>query len=171
MSIIPTFSEVTTRSELCRNINGESESSFQHGWERMKPSITKVSLISTDWTKDIRSMKNFTYWVDESMSYFTFSRLQHSSISRSIDQTPLSDVNINYTIEEIDTTAPYVPGNNYTATGVIQRTDSYTSLRHIISGYHEDETSILVPIKLPLPSAAVQRRMKISPCFDYTFDC
>ena len=68
-------------------IEGQSATAFQLVWERMKSSIMKVSLINTDWTKDIRSIKNFTDWVDESMSYFTYSRLQHASISRPIDQT------------------------------------------------------------------------------------
>ena len=75
-----------TGSLVCSKIEGESVTPFQRVWERMRSSIKKVSLISTDWAKDLRSMKNFTDWVDESMSYFTFSRLQHTSISRPIDQ-------------------------------------------------------------------------------------
>ena len=76
-----------TGSEVCLQVEGKSESSFQRVWKRLKPSITNVSLINTDWTKNIRAMKNFTDWVDNSMSYFTYSRLQHTSISRPIDQT------------------------------------------------------------------------------------
>ena len=75
------------RSFVCRKIEGPSDTSFQRVWEQIKPSIVKVSLIDKEWTKNIRSMKNFTDWVDESMSYFTYSRMQHTSLSRPIDQT------------------------------------------------------------------------------------
>ena len=74
-------------SSICRKIEGPSDTSFQRVWEQIKPSIVKVSLIDKEWTKNIRSMKNFTDWVDESMSYFTYSRMQHTSLSRPIDQT------------------------------------------------------------------------------------
>jgi hypothetical protein len=50
-------------------------------------------------------------------------------------------------LEEIDLIAL---GHNETS-GMVNRTDSYTSISHVISGYHDDKTSILVPIKLPLP--------------------
>ncbi len=76
-----------TGSAVCLQVEGKSESSFQRVWKRLKPSITAVSLINTDWTKNIRAMKNFTDWVDNSMSYFTYSRLQHTSTSLPIDQT------------------------------------------------------------------------------------
>ena len=75
-----------SRSLLCSMIEERNETPFQYVWEQMKSSIAKVSLVNADWAKDIRSMKNFTDWVDESMSYFTYSRLQHTSISRPIDQ-------------------------------------------------------------------------------------
>ena len=78
-----------TRSAVCLKIVEEAESPFQRVWERMKPSIVNVSLVTTEWTKNIRAMKNFTDWVDESMSYFTYSRLRHTSVSHPIDQTRL----------------------------------------------------------------------------------
>ena len=72
---------------IWERIQGKSEVPFQRVWERLKPPIMNVSLINTTWTKNIRANKNFTDWVDESMSYFTYSRLQHTSLSRPIDQT------------------------------------------------------------------------------------
>lgn len=35
---------------------------------------------------------------------------------------------------------------------MIQRTETYTTISYLISGYHEEETSILVPMKLQLPN-------------------
>jgi hypothetical protein len=44
----------------------------------------------------------------------------------------------------------HVLGHNYTP-GLIRRTESYSTTSYTLSGYHDEETSILVPVKLSLP--------------------
>jgi hypothetical protein len=79
--------DIMSSSYVCRVIDAGTEPSFQRVWEMKKKSIMNVSLVSAKWANDIRSNQNFTNWVTESMSYFTYSRLQHSMISTPIDQT------------------------------------------------------------------------------------
>jgi hypothetical protein len=64
-------------------------------------------------------------------------------------QTPTKDLGAS-NMKQIVSKALHVLGHNYT-TGIIKRTKSYSATSYTLSGYHVEETSILVPVKLPLP--------------------
>jgi hypothetical protein len=76
---------ISEDSLLCQTI-GANDQSFQKVWENTKETIAAVSLLKANWIHDLRTNPSFTNWVQESMSYFTYSRLQRSSIARPLDQ-------------------------------------------------------------------------------------
>ena len=67
---------------------------------------------------------------------------------------PSSDISTDF-LEQIETNATQILDGNYSS-DMINSTESFTAIRHFISGYHDDETSILVPIKLPLPDRTLE---------------
>jgi hypothetical protein len=66
-----------------------------------------------------------------------------------IFHSPTNDVGAS-DMKQIVSNTLHVLDHNYTP-GLVKRTESYSTTSYALSGYHDEETSILVPIKLSLP--------------------
>lgn len=59
-------------------------------------------------------------------------------------------------MKQIDSNTLRFLGRNDT-----QSAESHSTISHIISGYHDEETSVLVPIKLSLPDRSTEENQSM----------